>query len=59
VLDDWPEGVWDVASRLRSRWQKTRQTVPLRGSEINLLRLEAAKRGIENGHYINDGLPQI
>jgi hypothetical protein len=54
-----PRACGNVAGRLRSRWQKTRQPVPLRASEINLLRLEAAKKGYDNGFYSHDGLPQI
>lgn len=59
VFDYWSDGVWEVASRLRERWYATHRPVPLRGSEINMLRLEAAKKGYDNGYYSHDGMAEI
>lgn len=56
VFDGFGDAVWEIADRLRNRWRATGVPVPLRNSEINAMRLEAARAGHENGHYYNNGI---
>jgi hypothetical protein len=56
VFDDHLGPAWEIADRLRNRWLTTRKPVPLKASEINAARLQAARLGYENGHYSRNGI---
>ena len=53
--DDVPEPVFDIAIDVRSRARGMSAPVALRASEINAIRMEMAKLGIENTYYDNHG----